>query len=50
MLLFPAQRYTLLLSPGYAFMMLLIGVSVLRMDSLATLLTGLVCFLGYTAR
>lgn len=29
-------------------MMLLIGVSVLRVDRLATLLTGLVCFLGYT--
>jgi len=47
-LLFPDHKYTLLVSPGYAFMMLLIGVSVLRVDRIATLLTGLVCFLGYT--
>jgi hypothetical protein len=38
----------LLVSVGYAFMMLLIGVSVLRVDRLATLLTGSVCFVGYT--
>jgi len=48
MLLFPEHRYTLLVSPGYAFMMVLIGVSVLRADRLASALTGLVCFLGYT--
>ncbi|MHB1032851.1 MAG: PP2C family protein-serine/threonine phosphatase [Pirellulaceae bacterium] len=48
MLLFPEHRYTVLLSPGYAFMMLLISVSVLRVDRVATLVTGLVCFLGYT--
>jgi serine phosphatase RsbU (regulator of sigma subunit) len=48
MLLMPAFRYSLLVSVGYAFMMLLIGVSVLRVDRLATLLTGSVCFLGYS--
>jgi len=47
MLLFPEHRYTLLVSPGYAFMMLLIGVSALRVDPLVTLLTGLVCVMGY---
>ncbi len=46
-LLSPELGYTLLVSPGYALMMLLIGVSVLRVDRMATLLTGLVCFLGY---
>ncbi len=47
MLLMPEFTYTLLVSPGYAFMILLIGVSVLRVDRLATLLTGLVCLFGY---
>jgi serine phosphatase RsbU (regulator of sigma subunit) len=48
MLLMPYFRYSLLVSVGYGFMMLLIGVSVLRVDRLATLLTGSVCFVGYT--
>jgi serine phosphatase RsbU (regulator of sigma subunit) len=47
MLLSPEHRYTLLVSPGYGFMMLLISVSVLRVDRLATALTGVACFLGY---
>ncbi len=46
MVLMPDFRYSLLVSAGYAFMMLLIGVSVLRVDRLATLLTGSVCFAG----
>ncbi len=44
----PDIRYSLLVSVGHAFMMLLIGVSVLRVDWLSTLLTGTICFLGYT--
>jgi len=49
MLLAPEFKYTLLVSPGHALMMVLIGVSVLRVDRTATLLTGAVCFVGYTA-
>jgi serine phosphatase RsbU (regulator of sigma subunit) len=48
-LLVPELGYMLLLSPGYVFMTVLIGLSVLRVDRMATLLTGLVCIVGYTA-
>ncbi len=41
MLIVPELRYTVLLSPGYALMMVLISVSILRVDRLATLMTGL---------
>ncbi|MFZ5832164.1 MAG: PP2C family protein-serine/threonine phosphatase [Planctomycetota bacterium] len=47
--LMPEYRYTLLVSPAYALLMLLIGVSVLRVDPTATLLTGLACLAGYMA-
>ena len=47
MLLVPELGYTILVSPGYALIMVLIADSVLRVDRTATLLTGTVCFLGY---
>jgi serine phosphatase RsbU (regulator of sigma subunit) len=47
MLSLPEHRHLILVAPGYAFLMLLIGVSVLRVDRIATLLTGIVCFSGY---
>ena len=43
----PSLRYTLLVSPAYAFLMILIAVSVLRVDVRATLLTGAFAMLGY---
>ena len=47
MLLVPEDRYTLLVSPGYGFLLVLIAVSVLRADWQATALTGAVATLGY---
>jgi len=47
-ILVPELGYAILVSPGYALIMVLIAVSVLRVDRTATLLTGTVCFLGYT--
>ncbi len=47
MLLVPQERYTLLVSPGYGFLLVLIAISVLRADWQATALTGAVATLGY---
>lgn len=43
----PNDRYTLLVSPGYPFLHILIAVSVLRVDWRATALTGLISIFGY---
>ena len=47
MFLYPSMRFTLLVSPGYAFMLLLIGIAALRVDTLATALIGLFTTAGY---
>src|SRR3990172_1314598 len=47
MLLNPEERYTLLVSPGYAFLLILVAVSVLRVDWWATAVTGLFAAGGY---
>ncbi|MEX2093136.1 MAG: PP2C family protein-serine/threonine phosphatase [Pirellulales bacterium] len=43
----PAGRYTLLVSPGYAFLMILIAISVLRVDASVTAWTGTLATAGY---
>ncbi len=43
----PNRKFTLLVSPAYAFLMILIAVSVLRVDARATLLTGAFSTIGY---
>jgi serine phosphatase RsbU (regulator of sigma subunit) len=45
----PDDRYTLLVSPVYAFLLILVAVSVLRVDWRATAFTGLVAAVGYAA-
>jgi serine phosphatase RsbU (regulator of sigma subunit) len=43
----PDERFTLLVSPAYAFLLILIAISVLRVDWWATAFTGLFAALGY---
>jgi serine phosphatase RsbU (regulator of sigma subunit) len=43
----PDRRYTLLVSPGYAFLMILVAVSVLKANWKVTAMTGFVAVLGY---
>jgi hypothetical protein len=45
----PNGRYTLLVSPGYAFLMILIAISVLRVDAGVTAWTGALATVGYAA-
>lgn len=45
----PEGRYTLLVSPGYAFLMILIAISVLRVDANVTVGTGALATVGYAA-
>jgi len=49
MLFNPAERFTLLVSPAYAFLLILVAVSVLRVDWWATALTGVFAAVGYAA-
>jgi len=47
MTMVPDSRFTVLVSPGYAFLLVLLAVSVLRVDVQATVVTGAIAVIGY---
>lgn len=47
MTVLPETRFTALVSPAYAFLLVLVAVSVLRVDVQATVVTGLIAVIGY---